>query len=98
METKEKMVCKYVDRFGIFTERVNIDVLHDIILNDFMRHLVRKNSWFAVWKVLEDNGCLVKFHKRSDFGRQMMEWFGKTYSPNCLDTYASISLSFTQMG
>ena len=92
MET-EKNVGKYENRYGIFTEQVDIQVLHDIILNDLMQHLDRKNSWFAVWKVLKDNDCLVKFHTRSDFGRQIMDWYKDVYGPNCIDTYASTSLS-----
>ena len=94
MEAKEKMVCKYIDKFGIFTDQVDVKALHDIILNDLMRHLDRKNTWFAVWKVLKDNDCLVKFHTRSDFGRQMIEWYDDdVYGPNCIDAYASTSLS-----
>ncbi len=96
MEAKEKMVCKYVDKYGIFTDQVDVKVLHDTILHDFMPCLTQSNFWFAVWCVLKDSNCLKIEVKRSDFGRQMNYWFGKAYRKNCLDAYAATILSCTQ--
>ena len=96
MEIEETKVCKYVDSYGIFTEQVDIDALHDIILYDFIPCLTQSNFWFAVWCVLKDNNCLKMDVWRSDFGKQMVEWFGKTFSKNCLDAYAATSLSYTK--
>ena len=95
METKETMACKYVDKFGIFTEQVDIDALHDTILNDFIPCLPRKNLWYAVWHTLKDNNCLKRNVSRLYFGKQMLEWFPEDYSPNCLDAYAATILTCT---
>lgn len=96
METKETLAGKYENQYGIFTQKVDIKVLHDVILYDFMPYLKQKNLWFAVWCVLRDNNCLESEVRPSDFAKQMMDWFGKTFSKNCLDAYAATILSFTQ--
>lgn len=92
MET-EMVIGKYENLYGIFTKQVDIEVLHDVILKEFLPCLTQKNFWFAVWCVLKDNGCLEMGKDRADFGRQMMDWYGNAYSPNCLDVYATTWLA-----
>lgn len=94
MET-EKNIGKYDNKFGIFTEEVDIKVLHDIVLYDFIPCLTRNNLWVAVWFILKDHKMLKKKVSRSSFDKQMMDWFPEDYSPNCLNTYAATILSCT---
>lgn len=93
METEKKMVGKYENQYGIFTTCVDIKALYDVILKECIPCLTQKNFWFSVWCVLKDNGCLDMGKDRADFGRQMMDWYGSAYSPNCLDVYATTWLA-----
>lgn len=86
----------YVDKFDIFTAQVDIDALHDTILNDFIPCLTRNNMWVSVWYILKDHNILKKKISRSSFDKQMLEWFPEVYSPNCLNTYAATILSCTR--
>lgn len=96
MRIEKQATCKYEDKYHIFNVRVDIESLHDTILSDFLPSLTQKNFWFAVWYILKENNCLAMDANRSDFSRQMQEWYGKSYSKSSLDAYAATSLSYTK--
>lgn len=93
METEKKMDGKYGNRYGIFTQKVDIKVLHDVIQEEVIPCITQNNLWFAVWCVLKDNKCLYMGVDRINFNRQMIDWYGNNYSSTCLNVYASTCLA-----